>query len=80
MRSMTFWELLLQQPGCFLPPSEGGPLSDFGLRGVSIAGFRPTGDFGCKIFGREAPENGAEGAVLEKFCVFSLKNAFLDQL
>ena len=24
--------------------------------------------------------NGAEGAVLENFCVFSLKNAFSDQL
>ena len=33
----------------------------------------------AKIFGREAPENGAEGAVLENFCDFSkklsLKNA-----
>ena len=33
----------------------------------------------CRIFGREMPENGAEGAVLENFCDFSkklsLKNA-----
>ena len=40
---------------------------------VSIAGFRPQGGVGCKIFGREAPENGAEGAVLENFGVFGLK-------
>ena len=52
--------------------AQGGfRLQLFGLRGgVSVASF----------FGREAPENGAEGAVLENFCVFSLKNAFLDQL
>ena len=30
----------------------------------------------CKIFGREAPENGAEGAVLENFSDFS-ENLFL---
>ena len=44
-------------------------MHDFGLRGgVRLQDFR-----------REAPENGAEGAVLENFCDFSkklsLKNA-----
>ena len=43
-------------------------MHDFGLRGVRLQDFR-----------REAPENGAEGAVLENFFDFSeklsLKNA-----
>ena len=34
------------------------------------------GGCGCKVFGREAPENGAEGAVLENFSDFS-ENLFL---
>ena len=46
----------------------GVELHDFGLRGGRLQDFR-----------REAPENGAEGAVLENFCDFSkklsLKNA-----
>ena len=50
-------------------PEGGVELHDFGLRGgVRLQDFR-----------REAPEIGAEGAVLENFCDFSkklsLKNA-----
>ena len=32
--------------------------------------FSSGGGLSCKIFGREAPENGAEGAVLENFSNF----------
>ena len=39
--------------------------------GGRVARFRPEGGLGCKVFGREAPENGAEGAVLESFSDFS---------
>ena len=39
-----------------IPEGEGVELHDFGLRGVRLQDFR-----------REAPENGAEGAVLENF-------------
>ena len=50
----------------------GVELHDFGLRRVRLQDFR-----------REAPEIGAEGAVLENFCDFSkklsLKNAIKNE-
>ena len=53
------------------PLSEGGRLE--------LQGFGPQGGLELQVFGREAPENGAEGAVLENFYDFSkklsLKNA-----
>ena len=60
-------------------PSEGGVIFSVNfLRGDSVARFWPQG-VRLQDFRREAPENGAEGAVLENFCDFSkklsLKNA-----
>ena len=43
---------------------------NFSGGGVDCTILASGGRFDCKIFGREAPENGAEGAVLEKFPKF----------
>ena len=49
------------------------------LRGGRVARFWPQAGVRLQDFRREAPEIGAEGAVLENFCDFSkklsLKNA-----
>ena len=67
-------------PGIPVILSEGGQPSVKSLRGGRVAPFWPRGGgFRLQDFRREAPENGAEGAVLENFCDFSkklsLKNA-----
>ena len=50
-----------------VPLSEGGQPSVKSLRGGSIARFWPQGGGRLQDFRREAPEIGAEGAVLENF-------------
>ena len=57
----------------FATTFRGGLHFPFFARRVWIARFRPQGGLDSKMFGREAPENGAEGAVLENFRDFSEK-------
>ena len=66
--------------GCLSRFPRGGQLSVKVLRGgVELHDFGLRGGVRLQDFRREAPENGAEGAVLENFCDFSkklsLKNA-----
>ena len=49
---------MLSVPGTPVPLSEGG--------GVNLP-WNPSGGVRLQDFRREAPENGAEGAVLENF-------------
>ena len=41
--------------------------------GGRVAGFWHEGGLSCKVLGREAPENGAESAMLESFSDFLVK-------
>ena len=46
------------------------PPDHFSRGGGRVARFWPSGGLVLHVFEREAPENGAEGAVLENLCDF----------